>query len=286
MESYLCIVRSLAEWAQADPAGLDEERVRDFFLHLKRERGYAPQSMRQARAALSAFYVEMLGREEWTVFSHIKTRDTVKLPDVLTAEEVRRLLGGVREMRFRVCLRLIYECGLRLGEALRVAPRDIGRQALRLHVRQGKGGKDRYVPLSPLMIDELTEWWYMHRNKTWMFPSIGYDAKGARRTTAEAEALALGARMKLAEKPMSESALQMAFTRARHDSGLKKHATIHTLRHSYATHMLESGISLRFVSQYLGHARLEQTLVYTHLTAVSEAQTQAALDRMSRSVRD
>ena len=286
VESYLCIVRSLAEWAGADPAGLEEERVRDYFLHLLRDRGYAPQSMRQARASLSAFYVEMLGHADWVVFSTIKTKDKVKLPAVLTLEEVRRVLGAVRETRFKLCLRLIYECGLRLTEALRVETSDIGREARRLHVRQGKGGKDRYVPLSPLMIDELTAWWYRHRNRIWMFPSIGFDAKGARRTTEEAEARALGARMKHAEKPMSESALQMAFKRALHDSGLKKHATIHTLRHSYATHLLEQGVSLRYVSQYLGHARLEQTLIYTHLTAVSEAQTQVALARMSQSVRD
>ena len=285
VEAYLCIVRQLAERARRDPAELEEEQVREFFLFLLRDRGYASQSMRQARAALSAFYVEMLGREEWTIFSTIKTKDIRKLPAVLTSDEVRRVLGGVREMRFRVCLRLIYECGLRLTEALRIETRDIGREARRLHVRCGKGGKDRYVPLSPLMIDELSDWWRQHRNRVWMFPSIGYDAKGASRTTAEAEAAALGARMKLADKPMSESALQMAFRRAMHDSGIKKHATIHTLRHSYATHLLEAGVSLRYVSQYLGHASLEQTLVYTHLTAVSEAHTQEALIRMSRSVR-
>ncbi len=245
VESYVCIVRSLAEWAQRDPASLEEERVRAFFLHLLRDRGYESKSMRQARASLTAFFAEMLGRKDWVVFSTVKTKDVLKLPVVLSVGEVRAVLGAVREMRFRVCLHLIYECGLRLNEALRVETRDIGREARRLHVRSGKGGKYRYVSLSLHMINELTVWWKQHRNRVWMFPSIGYDAKGARRTTPEAEALALGARMQWAEKPMSESALQMAFRRAVQDSGLKKHATIHRLRHSYATHLLEEGVSLR-----------------------------------------
>jgi integrase/recombinase XerD len=285
VESYVCIVRQLGEWAQRDPALLEEEDVREFFLHLLRDRGYAAQSMRQARASLVSFYAGMLGRVDWKVFATIKTKDIFKLPVVLTADEVRRVLDAVRETRFRVCLRLIYECGLRLTEALRIETRDIGRADRRLHVRCGKGGKERYVPLSPLMIDELSAWWRQHGNRIWMFPSIGYDAKSARRVRPEDEARAMGARMKLATKPMSESALQMAFRRAVQESGVKTHATIHTLRHSYATHLLEEGVSLRYVSQYLGHATLEQTLVYTHLTAVSEAQTQSALMRLSERVR-
>ena len=278
-------MRQLSEWADADPALLAEERVRDYFLYLIRDRAFAAQTLRQARAALTAFYVEMLGHADWKIFSTIKTKDPHKLPTVLSREEVRTLLAAVREPRFRVCLRLIYECGLRLNEGLHIQPKDIARADLRLHVRLGKGAKDRCVPLSPRMLEELTWWWKQHRNLNWMFPGAGSSWKSDLRPNAQAQSATMAERMRLATKPMSESALQIALAGALRDSKIKHHATIHTLRHSYATHMLEEGVSIRYVSQYLGHATLEQTLVYTHLTNVSEAQTQAALARLSASTR-
>ena len=123
-------------WADADPAELQEERIRDYFLYLKRDRAYASQSMRLARVSLSTFYIEMLGRD-WGVFDTIRTKDVFKLPTVLTQDEVSQILGAVREPRFRVCLRLIYQCGLRLSEALHIECRDIHRESMRLHIRQG-----------------------------------------------------------------------------------------------------------------------------------------------------
>jgi integrase/recombinase XerD len=284
VESYECIVRQLAVWASSDPALLDEERVRSFFLYLKLERGWEAQSIRQARCALTAFFNEMLARE-WSLFATIKTKDKFKLPSVLTREEVRLILTAVREPRFRVPLRLIYECGLRMGEALRVEVSDIHRANLRLHVHRAKGGKDRMVPLSRLMLDELTWWWRQHRNPTYLFPAIGNDHKSTQRKDKAAQIICRAERMKLATTHLSDSSIQSAFRQARKDSGVKTKATIHTLRHSYATHLLEEGVSIRYVSQYLGHATLEQTLVYTHLTAVSEAQTQAALAKMSAAIR-
>lgn len=285
VESYVNIVRQLGAWADGDPALLAEERVRGFFLHLKLERGWSSKSLRQARASLTAFYAGMLGHGEWRVFGEVKTKDVLKLPSVLTREEVRAVLGAVREPRFRVPLRLIYECGLRLGEGLRVEVADIHRERLRLHVHLAKGGKDRMVPLSPLMVEELTWWWKQHRNARYLFPAIGNNVKSAQRVGAVAHGACLAERMKAAQTPLSESALQQAFRVAHRESGVKTKATIHTLRHSYATHLLEEGVNIRYVSQYLGHATLEQTLVYTHLTAVSEAQTQAALVRMSEQAR-
>jgi len=277
-------VRQLAVWADCDPALLDEERVRSFFLHLKLERGWDSKSIRQARASLTAFFNGMLGLD-WQVFSTIKTKDVFKLPAVLTREEVRMILTSIREPRFRVPLRLIYECGLRMGEALRVEVLDIHRVNLRLHVHRAKGGKDRMVPLSPLMLEELTWWWKEHRNPTFLFPAIGNNAKSASRVDKVTHGACMAERMKAATTHLSESAIQNAFREAWKDSGVKTRATIHTLRHSYATHLLEEGVSIRYVSQYLGHATLEQTLVYTHLTAASEARTQAALAKMSGAVR-
>jgi integrase/recombinase XerD len=284
VEAYLCLARQLAGWAGRDPAELSEEEVRGFFVFLKNDRGYAPQSMRQARASLTAFYLEMLGRD-WQVFATVKTRDVFKLPVVLSRDEVRRVLAAVRLPRFSICLRLIYECGLRLGEALRVQTGDIDRAGRRLHVRLGKGGKDRFVPLSAAMLEDLTQWWKVHRNPLWLFPAIGTAWKATLRTDSASQALSQAEVMRQATAPMSESALQNVFHRAVVECRLNKKASIHTLRHSYATHLLEGGVSIRLISQYLGHATLEQTLVYTHLTAVSEAQTQVALAAMATSLR-
>ena len=119
VEAYGMMVRLLTRWAERDPAELEEERVRKFFLHLIRDRQYAPHSIREARAALTAFYMEMLERTDWAVFASVKTKDPVKLPVVLSRDEVRKILRHVRELRFAVPLLLIYVCGLRLPECQR-----------------------------------------------------------------------------------------------------------------------------------------------------------------------
>jgi len=129
VEAYEMMVRLLARWAGGDPAQLGEERVREFFLYLIRDRQYAPQSMRQARAALTAFYTEMQGRTDWTVFASVKTKDPVKLPVVLSRKEVGKILSHVRELRFAVPLRLIYLCGLRLSEPSRLGGGEIDCEA-------------------------------------------------------------------------------------------------------------------------------------------------------------
>ena len=275
-------MRILAQWAGSDPAGLGEERVREFFLHLLRDRRYAPKSARGARAALIYFFTEMLGVQGWKVFSHIRTRNREQLPVVLSREEVRCILKAVKEPRFGVALRLIYLCGLRLSECLHIEVHDIERKEQRLHIREGKGGKDRYVPLPQAAIEDLTQWWKWHRHPRFLFPAMDSSWRAGRRWAQEpGEQEVAQVRLHRAAHPMSTSTLQRAWRLARAASGVKKPATIHTLRHSYATHLMEEGVSLRYISQYLGHASLQQTLVYAHLTSVSEAQTQQALARLA-----
>ena len=175
----------------------------------------------------------------WTVFENCASPSPQVLPMVLTRAEVRRVLDAVREPRFRTCLRLMYHCGLRVGEAVRLQVRDIQSprsEQPRLHVRNGKGGKDRYVPLAPVMVEELRAWWKVHQNPTWLFPSPG---RGwADRT------LALARPCSRNRGPMSTSAVQIAYRWPARPSGINPAATTHTLRHSYATHLLEEGVSL------------------------------------------
>jgi integrase/recombinase XerD len=281
VEAYVAVVRILAQWAGEDPAELGEERVREFFLHLIGERSYASKSVRQARAALSSFFGEMLGHSGWRVFGQVKTKDAERLPEVLMREEVRQILTQVTEPRFAVPLRLIYMCGLRLSECLHIEVHDIRRGEQRLHIREGKGGKDRYVPLPQAALDDLTRWWKWHRHPRFLFPAMGHAWRATERRTAFEQERVQRELLRSAEHPMSTSGMQRVFQLAVAASGVKKRVTIHTLRHSYATHLLEEGVSLRYISQYLGHASIEQTVIYTHLTAVSEVQTQQAVARLA-----
>lgn len=263
----------LARHAGQDPAELPEEAVRGFFLFLRQERHYAGSSLALTLAALRCFYGEHLGSgTAWKLWREMKVRRGKPLPFVLSRDEVARLLGAVRCDRFRTILRLIYHTGLRIREACRVELRDLSTQKGRLLVREGKGGKDRFVPIAPCMLADLRRFWRRHRHPRWLFPGLSCNWKTLKEGPAS--------RAHKATTPMSESAVQNAFRLALAASGLKKPATPHTLRHSYATHLLEEGVSLRLISQYLGHASLETTVIYTHLTALSESKAVAALERL------
>jgi integrase len=230
--------------------------------------------MKAAKYSLLCFYVECLKVQGWTVFKEVRIAEPQVLPLVLSRAEVQSLLAALREPRFRTCLRLMYHCGLRVGEAVRLQIQDIhGREnPPRLHIRNGKGGKDRHVPIAPAMIRELRQWWRLHQNPKLLFPSPGRGWADRTFTLSQA--------MHQSTEPMSVSAVQSAYRLARAASGVNKDSTTHTLRHSYATHLLEEGVSLRQISQYLGHESLDTTVIYTHLTAISEARTQAALQTL------
>ncbi len=265
-------MRRLADHFQRDPAALSENELRSYFLHLREHRRWGRAAMHLAKCSLRSFYCECLRVEGWNIFEELRIARPEVLPIVLSRQEVARVLGVLREPRFAACLRLIYGGGLRVGEAVRVEVRDLHDtrgEHPRLHVRNGKGGKDRYVPLSPAMVEELRAWWKIHRHPQWLFPSPGRGWKDRAQTLTQT--------MHGATTHLSESAVQMAFRLARAQSGVNRAATVHTLRHSYATHLLEEGVSLRQISLYLGHESLDTTVIYTHLTAISEARTRAAL---------
>ena len=280
LEEYGARVRLVGEHYSADPATLSEKQVRDYFVFLIREKGLKPASIRQARAALRLFFERVVRVEAWTVFDEIRTKDMRPLPKVLSRGEVSAVLGALRVQRFRVVLRLIYACGLRLGEAVALEVRDIDGAEGRVHIRDGKGGRQRFVPLPKSILLELRAYWVTHRHPRWIFPAAGRGWRVNRRATEAEQAAALATHQGKASEPMSVSSVQNAFRLALAASGVAKPASVHTLRHSYATHLLEEGVNLRAVSAYLGHANLEQTAVYLHLTEASEARTHEALARM------
>ncbi|HNB46849.1 MAG TPA: tyrosine-type recombinase/integrase [Burkholderiaceae bacterium] len=278
-DEYVRYVRKLAEHHRADPATLTEDQLRAYFLFLRQEKRFGGSAMKLARCALRAFFRDCLRlATDWTVFEEVRVAPPQTLPLVLDRAQVATLLGAVREPRYRTILSFIYHTGLRVGEAVRVEVRDLKDTHTdhpRLHVRCGKGGKDRFVPLAPAMVADLRAWWQTHRHPRCLFPG---PTSGWRERAQPADAAAHAA------THLSVSAVQNTFRLARAATGLPPEATVHTLRHCYATHLLEEGVSLRLIAQYLGHAALETTLLYTHLTPLNEARTRAALVTLHRAV--
>lgn len=271
-EEYGRFLRVLARHAGRDPATLEEADARAYLFHLKEKKRYAPGSMRIAAAALRLFYNGMLERP-WRLFDLVRSPDRQKLPMVLTREQVAKLLAQFRELRFRALFTLIYSCGLRIGEAVRLEVRDIHTAQRRIHIREGKGGKDRFVPLSDSLLRMLRAFWATHRHPRLLFPGVSNAWR--ERGTAEP---------RRTEAPMSESSVQHTMRLAVARAGLPKGVTPHTLRHSYATHLLEEGVGLRQIASYLGHASLDTTVIYTHLTAASEDRALAAIEGLTRTV--
>jgi integrase len=277
-KEYVRYVRKCGEHFGCDPLTLTEDQLRAYFLFLRQAKRYGGSAMKLARCALRAFFRDCHHVAGWTVFEEVRCAPPQTLPLVLTREQVATLLAAVQEPRYRTALAFIYHTGLRVGEAVRVELRDLKETQTdhpRLHVRCGKGGRDRYVPLAPAMVQALRAWWKTHRHPTFLFPG---PTCGWRERCQPADAA------RHATTHLSVSAVQNVFRLARAATGLPAEATVHTLRHCYATHLLEEGVSLRLISQYLGHASLETTAIYTHLTPLNEARTRAALDVLHRAV--
>jgi site-specific recombinase XerD len=249
-EAYVASVRQLAEHYGRSPDRITEAELRDYFLYLKDEKKLGRSSITIALCGIKLFYQQTLGRD-WQIFDIVRPPREKRLPVVLSRREVQQILALVRLPVYRVCLTTIYACGLRLLEGARLAVADIDSARGCVHVH-GKGGRDRYVPLPQSMLERLRGHWRTHRSPQWLFPAP------TRRGLAHSLAHDGG--------PLTRSSLQSAFRRALQQSGLRKRAHVHSLRHSYATHLLEDGVNLRLIQAYLGHTRPRTTAVYTHLT--------------------
>jgi len=252
-KSYMQAVRQLAEHYGKSPDQISEEELRQYFLYLKNVKKVARSTCTLALCAIKFFYEHTLQRQ-WATFELIRPPREKKLPVVLSIAEVRRILRCIHRPRYRVCLSTIYACGLRLQEGLHLQVKDIDGDRGLVHICHGKGGKDRYVPLPQRTLQMLRQHWRTHRDPVWLFPCYWR----------------AGDRSGIATGPMDASGVQRAFHAALLDSGIQKPATVHTLRHSYATHLLEAGLNLRLIQLYLGHASPTTTAIYTHLTQPSD----------------
>jgi site-specific recombinase XerD len=249
-QAYLNAVRQLAAHFHRSPDRLTEQDLRQYFLYLTQERKVARATATIAMCGVKFFFQTTLHRD-WTSLALLRPRREYKLPVVLTREEVRDILQRVRIAVYRACLTTIYACGLRLLEGAHLKPSQVDGKRMLVHVH-GKGCHDRYVPLPDATLLMLREFWCSHRSAEWLFPAP------TRRGLAHALAHGAG--------PVERSSLQSAFKRAVRASGVTKPAHVHTLRHSYATHLLEDGVNLRIIQAALGHASPHTTAIYTHLT--------------------
>jgi site-specific recombinase XerD len=268
--SYYRDLRLIQEFYNADPETINEEQFRDYILFVKTKKQWRPKTIRQTAASAKLFFVEMLGHREWVVFSQIRTKDHDELPVVLSRKQVNSLLLHVRLRRYRIPLKLIYCCGLRLSECLSLTVHDIRGDEGKLWVRHGKGGKDRMVPLAREMVADLRQYWTFHRHPLLLFPNVG---RGACKSSTVAR------RMNQATRPMPICSLQRLLREARDELDIPK-ATVHTLRHSFATHLVEAGASLHAVQALLGHKQINTTMVYLHLTHRTEQDCRELIEQL------
>jgi len=264
-DGYLRAVRQLADYCQAAPDRITEDGLRRFFLHLKNERHFASGSLRVAYSGVKFFYTRTC-RRDWQTLAKMKIQNVKSLPEVLTIPQVHRIIEACTTERVAVYLWTVYSMGLRLEEGLNLQVGDVDAQRGLVHVHRGKGAKDRYIPLPSSTLDWLRRYWSRHRHPRLLFPADGRNHTGISTATT----------------PMSPTAVQGAMKKITQQIDFGKKVSIHTLRHSYATHLLEAGVSLRVIQQYLGHSSLQTTMVYLHLTETAQVDTRKVIEKIFR----
>ena len=262
-QSYPRAVRQLAEHFNTAPDRLSETQLREYILHLKNDKEFSTGALKIAVAGIKFFYRHTVPRD-WETLKKLRIPRSKTLPDVLSIAEVRQLIGAGQRPWLRTYLWTVYSLGLRLQEALNLQVGDIDSHRMLVHIHRGKGAKDRFVPLPPRTLTTLREFWTTHRNQRWLFPAT---ERGLRQ----------GARP---DAPMSRDSVQAGMRKLVKHLDFRKRVSIHTLRHSYATHLLEAGVNLRLIQQYLGHRSLQTTMIYLHLTSLGQEQARAAIEKL------
>lgn len=249
-KSYLERVTNLANYFQQCPSELSDEQVREYLIHVVSERKYAANSLRITNAALKFFY-RVTVKRQIKLLDTVKAESRLKLPDIFSKEDAWKIIKHTRFFHHQACFTLLYTCGLRIHEALNLTVNDIKAEHMHIHVRGGKGNKDRIVPLPSFTLKILRKQWANHRNPSLIFPAIG-----------ESRNL-----MSIATKPMGADAPRNTLKAVIKELNIKvEEVRLHLFRHSYATHLLDAGVNIRTVQEYLGHSSLSSTMVYLHLS--------------------
>lgn len=261
-ESYLGSVSRLARHYDKSPDLINENELRAYLLGLQKQVAHGTLDIHISGIR---FFFETTLQKSWPVLEFARSRKARILPVVLSQGEVRQILAAVRAPLYRVCLGTIYSCGLRISEGCALQCADVDAQRMLVRVR-GKGNKDRFVPLAQATLEALRTLWKMHRSAPWLFPAR------------------LQPRAHRSQGPVCKWSLRYAFHVARKRSGVTKPAHVHTLRHSYATHLMEAGVQLRLIQEVLGHTSPRTTAIYTHLTTEVLDQIKAPLQRLAQNL--
>jgi len=262
-KAYLQAVRRFAAHFHKPPDQISEQEFREYLLYLKNRRRYSAGSLRVAASGILFLFTHTVPRD-WPTFKTLSIPRPRTLPDVLSIDEVRRLIDAVRTPHYKAFFWTVYSLGLRVQEALNLQVGDIDSARMVVHVHRGKGAKDRFVPLPPRTLAVLRDYWRTHRHPEWLFPALGHDPDLAGSAT----------------RPMAASSANAALRQVVLELGIRKRVSIHTLRHTYATHLLEAGINLRLIQQYLGHSSLKATMIYLHLTSLGQEQARDTINRL------
>jgi len=253
-ESYLRSVRKFAQWLDKSPDQASENDLRRYLLFIRNDQQWEGNSLRVAYSGLKFFYCYTCPRE-WASLTKLRVPKQLKLPTVLTIPEVDQLIDTIRKPALKCFFWTVYSLGLRLQEALHLQVSDIDSGRMLVHVRRGKGHKDRLIPLTDKTLQMLRAHWLTHRHPQWLFPCEGRDHKQAATAT----------------RPMGQTTVQDCIKKVVDQLGwAKRGISTHTLRHCYATHLLEAGVNLRQIQKYMGHSSLMTTTIYLHLTTVGE----------------
>jgi integrase/recombinase XerD len=235
------------------PVEMGDEEIRDYLHHLIKVKEVSQSSINQAYSAMKFFYATTLERE-WNCTKIPRIKNSKKLPVVLAMEEVEALLGCIDNLKHRAILMTIYSGGLRIGEATRLKISHLDSKRMTIRVENGKGSKDRYTLLGHRTLALLRDYWRAYRPEEWLFPGAN------------------------PAEPISPASVRMVFKRALQKAGIGKKATVHTLRHSFATHLLESGTDLYYIQRLLGHTTAKTTSVYLHIAGKDIARVRSPID--------
>jgi len=255
--NYIHHVKGLAGFYQLSPELLGLEDIREYQLHLINERQQSPQTVNQFVSAVKFLYRETL-ETVWPEGALPRPRMPHKLPVVLSPAEVDAFFGHVGTLRYRAALMTAYGAGLRVSEVVRLKISDIDSARGLLRVEQGKGKKDRYAMLSPRLLKAMRAWWKVEQPKVWLFPGSQPD------------------------RHMDGRLLQLVCGQAAELAGIAKRVRVHTLRHSFATHLLDRGVDLRVIQELLGHTRIDTTARYAQVSPRLVSVTRSPLDQLGR----
>jgi site-specific recombinase XerD len=266
VQSYCRALRKLSEYLGHDPNQACEEDVRKYLLFITDQKKWSSSTVNVALQALKLYYRVTCPRD-WPILKLARVKVEQKLPMVISIGEVQTLLKLIEKPAMQCYFTVVYHLGLRLNEALHLQISDIDSKRMMVHIHRGKGAKDRKIPLPEVTLDVLRKYWSTHRNPRFVFPAEGRDHKQASTATA----------------PMSESSVQDVIKAVLNQLNWSERGiSTHTLRHCYATHLLEAGVSLKLIQKYLGHRHLTSTMIYLHITTVGEEAAIARINSLFR----